>query len=142
MHVKHPDGSIATNIIDRSSDVPKLTWIYRKPDGTIDRIEEQTFDGFDPRERPWYEGAKQTQQRFWSDVYIFHTSRSPGITASYPIIKQGKVLGAFGLDIPLEDLSVFVGKRAGCDRCAFPNTKIRCSLRLGNKQKTVIKNGS
>ncbi|PSB61817.1 histidine kinase, partial [filamentous cyanobacterium CCP1] len=45
-----------------------------------------TFDRpFDPRTRPWYEAAKETQQEVWSDVYIAFATGFPTITASLPV---------------------------------------------------------
>lgn len=46
--------------------------------GTLDRP-------FDPRTRPWYEAAKETQQEVWSDVYIAFATGFPTITASLPV---------------------------------------------------------
>jgi hypothetical protein len=41
--------------------------------------------GYDPRERPWYQGAiaGMAEQRIsWSQPYLFHSRQVPGITAS------------------------------------------------------------
>jgi len=67
---------------------------------------------YDPTSRLWYKGAKALASGFWSDVYSFNSDRNhviPGITASYPIYdEQNNLLGVFGVDIVLEELSNFL----------------------------------
>lgn len=67
---------------------------------------------YDTTSRLWYKGAKALGSGFWSDVYSFNSDREhliPGITASYPIYdKQHKLLGVWGVDIVLEELSNFL----------------------------------
>jgi hypothetical protein len=38
-------------------------------------------DTYDPRTRPWYEGALANDHLFWTGIYIFFSRRVPGITA-------------------------------------------------------------
>jgi len=112
-----PDGGFATKRIDRSTQPPRVTWTYRDADLRVTKIEEIPYDRYDPRLRPWYQGAKASKGHFWTDVYIFFTDQKPGITASYPVLgPDGTVLGVFGLDIELGELSEFlkalrIGKR-------------------------------
>lgn len=66
---------------------------------------------YDPTTRLWYKGAKALASGFWSDVYSFSLNENviPGITASYPIYdKNNKLLGVFGVDIVLKELSNFL----------------------------------
>jgi len=102
MPKKRPDGGYATKRIDRRTDPPRVTWTYRNPDLTVTKIEEVPYDGYDPRLRPWYQGAKTSKGHFWTDVYVFFTDQNPGVTAAYPVLDpDGTVLGVFGLDIEL-----------------------------------------
>ncbi|MBP7283652.1 MAG: Cache 3/Cache 2 fusion domain-containing protein [Leptospiraceae bacterium] len=107
------DGTIATKTIDRSKKEPIVKWKYRNDIGQIIK-EEITQEKYDPRERPWYIGAKEKytsdekKKLFWSDVYIFNTGKIPGITASAPVLADGKLMGIFGLDIPLIEISNFL----------------------------------
>jgi adenylate cyclase len=116
-----PDGTIATKIIDRSIDSPVVTWKYRNKLGEVVRTESTHWVDFDPRGRTWYQGAKKKGGTFWTDVYIFHTDKKPGITASHPVITEdGKFLGVFGLDIELGRMSDFLKKlRIGKSGIAF-----------------------
>ena len=102
------DGTIATKTIDRSKKDPKVTWKYRDQSGKVIK-EESIQEKYDPRERPWYIGAKEKDSLFWSDVYIFNTGKIPGITASAPVrAGNGELMGIFGLDIPLIEISNFL----------------------------------
>ncbi len=66
---------------------------------------------FDPRTRPWYRGAVKTGSLFWTGVYIFASSRSPGITASIPVYdEKHHLMGVCGIDIDLSTLSNFLKK--------------------------------
>ena len=109
MQKRMEDGSIATKNIDRQNkEISKTTWTYRDPTGKTIKTEIDPLDNYDPRERPWYKGAKEKNSLFWSDVYIFNTGKVPGITASSPVISNGKLIGIFGLDIPLIEISNFL----------------------------------
>lgn len=67
---------------------------------------------FLPTTRSWYKGAKALGDGFWSDVYFFSGIQdlsNIGITASYPIHdKAGRLLGVWGVDIVLKELSEFL----------------------------------
>ncbi len=64
---------------------------------------------FDPRIRPWYQGAKNAGKLFWTKVYIFASSQRPGITVSIPVYGENrKLIGVCGIDIDLSTLSNFL----------------------------------
>ncbi|RAP39082.1 hypothetical protein DID80_01030 [Candidatus Marinamargulisbacteria bacterium SCGC AAA071-K20] len=76
--------------------------------GVKQRRVENKID-YDPRERPWFIGAKNKGERFWTDIYIFFTDKKPGITASYPVYSsKNHFSGSFGVDIKLSELSNFL----------------------------------
>ncbi|MBK8397380.1 MAG: SpoIIE family protein phosphatase [Leptospiraceae bacterium] len=127
MQKRMADGTIGTKIIDRSGRKPKVTWKYRDQLGMVIK-EENIQEDIDPRKYPWYIGAKEKQGLYWSDVYIFNTGKIPGITASAPVRgNNGKLMGIFGLDIPLIEISNFLeelgkeieGKKSGKTAIAF-----------------------
>jgi C4-dicarboxylate-specific signal transduction histidine kinase len=46
---------------------------------------------------------------FWTDTYIFFTAQKPGITVAEPFFDEfGGLLGVVGVDIELDQLSVFL----------------------------------
>jgi hypothetical protein len=110
MQKREQDGTISTKIIRRTGDNVSVKWKHRDKNGTVSEIDDPK-DKYDPRTRPWYQGAKEAQELFWTDVYIFATDKSPGLTASSPVYnKEKKLLGIFGLDIPLRNISEFLKK--------------------------------
>ena len=109
MIARQPDGSLHTKIIERPGGAARTTWIRRDPAGSV--VDEETVfdDPYDPRERPWFTGAVNSQEPFWTDFYIFFTSQTHGATISLPIMgKNDERLGVFGLDIELKDISAFL----------------------------------
>lgn len=64
---------------------------------------------FDPRSRPWYEGAQSSGGENWTNVYLFASTQKPGITASIPIYnREGLFQGVCGIDIDLSTFSKFL----------------------------------
>jgi adenylate cyclase len=121
MPKKMPDGTIATKIIDREANPPTVTWVYRDREGQVIRRETSTQVDYDPRVRPWYIGAKESGNVFWTDMYILFTDQTPGITTSYPLRDEnGRIVGVFGLDIELGAMSRFLKTlRVGRNGVAF-----------------------
>jgi adenylate cyclase len=104
-----PDGTTSTKIMDRTADPPLTAWRTRDKAFNLINAENTTTDTFDPRLRPWYQGAKDDQGLYVTDVYIFYTNRVPGITVSYPVLdSEGSVLAVLGCDIELSGLSTFL----------------------------------
>jgi adenylate cyclase len=116
-----PDSTIATKIINRNETPETVTWKYRNISGEVIRTEKTEEVDYDPRVRPWYKGAKNQGETYWTDLYIFYTDKVPGITASHPVITgDGQFLGVFGLDIELGRLSEFLKRlRIGKNGIAF-----------------------
>ncbi len=64
---------------------------------------------FDPRIRPWYQGALTTLDIHWTDVYLFASTRKPGMTVSLPIYDATQKLQAVcGIDIDISSFSRFL----------------------------------
>jgi two-component system cell cycle sensor histidine kinase/response regulator CckA len=67
-------------------------------------------DPYDPRKRPWYQKAVAENGIVWTDPYIFYTSQKPGITIAGPFFDpSGNLMGVVGVDIEIDQLSVFIG---------------------------------
>jgi hypothetical protein len=109
MIARQPDGSLHTKIIERNTQATQLTWIRRDREANVVDEETSVDDSYDPRNRPWFKGAVNRQEIFWTDFYIFFTSQTHGATISMPIMDQNNErLGVFGLDIELKDISAFL----------------------------------
>jgi adenylate cyclase len=106
---KMNDGSFHTKIIDRTQKTPQVTWIRRDKSGQELEVETTIDDSYDPRNRPWYAGALESRQVYWTDFYIFFTDQKYGITVSIPIVgPEDQPLGVLGLDIELHKISEFL----------------------------------
>jgi len=104
-----PDGITATKFVDRSVNPPLTTWKYWDRAFQVIRTETLTTDTYDPRSRPWYQGAEEKRGLYWTDLFIYYTGKKPGIAVSYPVMdSQGRVAGVIGYDIELVKLSTFL----------------------------------
>ena len=102
----------ATRIIDRSSTPQNHyeTWLYRDLEyNVIDTMTRRPQ--FDPRVRPWYQETGNLKKIYWTDVYVFTTAKTPGISASFPILINGEQKGAAVFNIPLSSLSHLLAKQ-------------------------------
>ena len=109
MHRQNPNGTIDTKVVSRSSSEIKVTWIYRDEDNRVVDIKITGDDGYDPRVRPWYKGAVKSRGIYWTAIYIFFTSKRPGVTISYPLFAEdGQLIAVLGIDIHLERISQFL----------------------------------
>ncbi|MEL6221386.1 MAG: PAS domain S-box protein [Cyanobacteria bacterium J06627_8] len=76
-----------------------------------DRLKRLSASGgyYDARQRPWYQVAIETQQPTWSKIYQYTGEERLGISASYPLYEEsGQLVGVFGVDLILEQLSEFL----------------------------------
>jgi class 3 adenylate cyclase len=73
----------------------------------IARREDPT-DAFDPRTRPWYEGALKSADVFWTGIYVFFSDGKPGITVSARVPDDANGTRVVGVDVTLEELSRFL----------------------------------
>lgn len=76
---------------------------------------------YDPRQRPWFQGATSRYKQMqtvpdlftsaegihWTPPYTFFTTQEPGITAAVVYEDTGSVTRVIGLDILLSDISKF-----------------------------------
>jgi len=106
---KLSDGTISTEIIDRTVSPPNKTLKYRDLTEKVVKRETSTQVEYDPRGRPWYQGAKESGKLHLTDMYIFFREKKPGITFSAPIMNgQGDIAGVVGLDVELGAVSNFL----------------------------------
>ena len=105
---RSPEGALDTKLIEQEAQ-RQVTWYRRDDAGQVVTVEEDPADTFDPRTRPWYDGASAADGLFWTDVYVFFTSQEPGLTVSRAIRGEGgELLGVAGGDITLAALSSFL----------------------------------
>lgn len=99
-----------TKIISRKSDGTHETRLIRRNHLFEETNRELVDDDYDPRKRPWFEALKKGSIR-WTQPYVFHTSKLPGVTVSIPVVNSdGTAIGVLGLDIEINNLSSFLSK--------------------------------
>lgn len=104
-----PGAQFVTKIIEYDAGSKRVFHIWRDENFVEVGRREDPTDSYDPRQRPWYLGAKKTSDAHWTDPYLFFTSRQPGLTISLPVYGPGAVLeGVVGADVELSSLSVFL----------------------------------
>jgi len=107
---KELDGSVTSEVIDRKKMPNQALYIYRDPKGNETKRTIVPLD-YDPRNRPWYVLAKQNKKTSWTNVYLYMPENILGITAGSPVYKNNQLVGVFGLDISLANLSRYVANQ-------------------------------
>lgn len=108
MILRNAEGGTDTKIITSADRKRQVRLIRRDAFGQI-LTEEEPLDTFDPRTRPWYRGAVTARDLYWTDVYVFFTQRTPGVTAALPFISDdGAIAAVYGVDVTLAALSRFL----------------------------------
>lgn len=70
--------------------------------------EDELPEGFDPRERPWYQEAVSERDQIWTDVYQDAASGDLIISTAKPIYRNNQLQGVIAADISLDFLSQLV----------------------------------
>lgn len=106
--VRNEKGGFDTKLIDRREG-RRVTWQRRDGANKTIAIEDDPGDTFDPRTRPWFEGAERTRKMFWTDTYLFYTVRKPGLTVALPRFdSDGKLQTVIAVDIELATLCAYL----------------------------------
>ena len=87
----------------------KTYWITWNAERKMEKVEMRELD-YDTRKRPWFKGAMalpSDESVFWTDPYIFFTTKEPGITASMRWTGHDGKRYVIGHDVRLLDLSHF-----------------------------------
>jgi len=83
-------------------------WRYRDSDFNIVEIVEKKAK-YNPTVRPWFIESSKTDEAIWSDLYMFESTKSLGLTISKKVYdRNGSFMGVVASDITLSDLSEFV----------------------------------
>lgn len=106
-------SGLETKFIRRSAaDNQQLEILLTRRDesNTIVSQEVTDWDQYDPRARPWFRGANQARELFWTDVYPFFTAQTAGITGAVPLFdSEDQPRAVVGADVTLASISNFLG---------------------------------
>lgn len=61
-------------------------------------------DGYDPRQRPWYQQAVKADARVLTEPYVDASSGDLIISAAVPVKHEGKLYGVTGSDFSLKEI--------------------------------------
>ncbi len=136
MTTRMSDNSISIKLISHQENKKVVTeWrhqntLYNKDFPNIIQTESDAF--YDPRTRPWYVAASKTDKTIWTDIYIFFSTKRPGLTNAVSVYsKSGKLEGVLGIDVGIADLSYFLANlRIGKTGKAFLLQKIGDDMKV------------
>jgi len=100
-------GALDTNEI-RDPASRENEWHRRDPGQGVDNYREekiQNAESYDPRLRPWYQGASGSSKVFWTEPYVHAAHHLPVITAARAS-RNGKIVSS--ATVSLEGLSSFL----------------------------------
>lgn len=107
--VRNEQGGYDTKTIDVRDGNRRVTWVRRDAAGKVTATETDPADTFDPRTRPWYQGAEKSKKPFWTSTYLFFTVKKPGISLAIPSYDaDGKLANVLSVDIELATLCTFL----------------------------------
>lgn len=103
-----PQNSAFANrrIASGSDGSPVERWVFLDNDGVELGRTDPVPATFDPRQRPWYQPALNSDHVELSELYIFIQNNEPGFTLSRSF--HGTPSGVFGADLAATDLSDFL----------------------------------
>ena len=106
--VRRQNDGVQTKQIVNQPGNRSVALIDRNAAGVEVARREDPTDDYDPRPRPWFQGAVETGDVFWTGIYIFFSDRKPGVTVSTRVPEPGGFDRVFGVDVTLEELSRFL----------------------------------
>jgi serine phosphatase RsbU (regulator of sigma subunit) len=95
----------------------RVSWL-KWTDARPEPVASWEDDDYDPRQRPWYQGAVAAQAGrpdqtatadavFWTDPYMFYTLKMPGVTAALAFAGRDGRERVIAIDLLLTDISKF-----------------------------------
>lgn len=95
----------------------RVSWL-KWTDARPEPVASWENDDYDPRQRPWYEGAVAARAGrpdptatadavFWTDPYTFYTLKLPGVTAALAFTGRDGRVRVIAIDLLLTDISKF-----------------------------------
>ena len=151
---KDKDGTVSTDIYQRTTSPTTRTTLYRDKEGQIIKRVNSTDLKYDPRQRPWYIKSKEEKKTIWTDIYFFEHAPDRGITTASPVFKNNQFYGVFGIDIDLSYLSQFTTAQiitpngysfiitSDGKLVAYPNRKPFTDLKTPSGQFTYVNDAS
>lgn len=111
------DAPVGTAYVLRSISVDadgnlKQRWHFLNRQRQITGTRADLDPGYDPRVRPWFVRAQEEEAAFFTEPYIFSSTKLPGITCAEKLIYGG---GVFGADITLNRFAISLERQKVSD---------------------------
>lgn len=72
-----------------------------------------SYEGYDPRPRPWYAPAAEASAARWSEIYTdYDEKQAVSITISVPVFRGNDFAGVVGYDVKLDAFAAFLADQA------------------------------
>ena len=97
-----PNTHYLSEIIVHTTAGTSLTLNYKNEAGLPVKSEQDTHFSYDPRTRPWFIGAQNLLNEPWIGVYKFYGLTKQGITISFPIYANKKLVGIAAADLNID----------------------------------------
>jgi len=102
-----PDAVFAVETAGTRADGQRrASWLFLAQDGAVAGRRDQTENVIEPRKRPWFIAARDTDVVEHSGLYVFASSGEPGFTLSRSF--RGPTPGVMGADLAVVDLADFL----------------------------------
>lgn len=99
-----------TKIITKKAGGDRETVSINRTDSFEETNRKLVDESYDPRKRPWFKALEKGSIR-WTQPYLYHTSKLPGVTVSMPVVNaEGEAIGVLGLDIEISNLSHYLSQ--------------------------------
>ncbi len=111
------DAPVGTAYVLRSISVDadgnlKQRWHFLNRERQITGQRTDLDPGYDPRERPWYKRAQQEDTAFFTEPYVFSSTKVPGVTCAERLLDGD---GVFGADITLNRFAISLERQKVSD---------------------------
>lgn len=93
---------VVRTIIAVADGASRQFWSFLDRNGELIFVRLEFSPGYDPRQRPWYQAAFESEQVVYTAPYVFSSTKLPGITCARQLARKS---GVFGADITLEKFS-------------------------------------
>lgn len=102
-----------------------------------------SYEGYDPRVRPWYEPAKTNLKTSWSEIYINYDEKMEATTSvSVPVFDENQEFkGVFEIDVKLSGINEFLknNKVKGNGAVFLLNEKLEVIAHSEKEENIIVK---
>jgi adenylate cyclase len=102
--------AFAIRVIDKSAADPSAQWHFLGANGVQIEKRNDLGDSYDPRTRPWYQSARDTDKQVSVGPYVTATTKSLSLTLAVPMSKDHETV--IGVDVLLQTVSRLLNKEA------------------------------